>query len=96
MRCNCSQPYHLIQCLYVFTQTSVLIQAKINTGEYWQYDNSTQLGYRSVFKICIDDGNEVTYSIAVGDGSVHSGVQVYEDNPSGKMKVFFSSVNDIL
>ena len=62
----------------------MLIQAKINTGEYWQYDNSTQLGYRSVFKICIDDGNEVTYSIAVGDGSVHSGVQVYEENPSGK------------
>lgn len=66
----------------------MLVQAKINEGTYTQFDDSTELGIRTVFKICIDEGNEVTYSLSVGDGSVHSGVSVYEENPSGMSNLF--------
>lgn len=46
-----------------------------------QFDNSTRLGRQSVFKYCIDDGNEVFYSITIGDSSLHGGHIVYEDAP---------------
>ena len=56
-----------------------MIQAKINSGVFTQFDESIRLNLQSVFKICIDDGNEVYYTITIGDSSVHAPVQTYED-----------------
>ena len=69
------------------------MQGEITDATFAQHDDSTQLGYTSIFNLCHTGGNEVYYRFTLHntDRSVDHAVTHYEDSPSGELNFYHKS-----